>query len=153
MTRIVIMSDTHGFSEKAQFILMKAEAEGKIDAIIHCGDGFDDLQDLNVPLPPVYQCAGNCDFFNRSDVTYAFFGDKRIVITHGHRQHCKESLDALYAFGKCEKADIVCFGHTHHKHCEEHDGTLYINPGAGMYGGYAVMTIDNNGRIQVKQYS
>ena len=61
--RIVVLSDSHGFTGRLSTVLTVAEQSGPIDAILHLGDGYYDLKDLGVDLPPVYHVAGNCDHF------------------------------------------------------------------------------------------
>ena len=60
--RVLVVSDSHGMIGRLGNILMAAEAEGPLDAVIHLGDGYCDLDEFaQNGLPPRYQVAGNCD--------------------------------------------------------------------------------------------
>jgi predicted phosphodiesterase len=78
---------------------MMMEAEGPIDALIHLGDGYHDLADLGVPLPPVYQVAGNCDLFRSDTRMTVTLAGARLLLTHGHYQNVKQGRDQLPAGG------------------------------------------------------
>ncbi|MBQ6257699.1 MAG: metallophosphoesterase family protein, partial [Clostridia bacterium] len=69
--RVIVLSDSHGALGRMNTILTVAEQDGPTDAIIHLGDGYWDLQDLGVELPPVYQVAGNCDHFRNDTLGFA----------------------------------------------------------------------------------
>ena len=51
--RVIVLSDSHGSVGRLSTILTVAEQGGPIDAILHLGDGYWDLQDLGVDLQPV----------------------------------------------------------------------------------------------------
>ena len=150
--RIGVISDSHGYTGRLSTLLMMMEADGPLDALIHLGDGYHDLSDLGVPLPPLYQVAGNCDFF-RSDtqMTVALSG-ARLLLTHGHYQNVKQGRDQLFAAAQEAKVHAALYGHTHIQKMEWRNGLLLLNPGAAMNGCCALLTISPGGAIEAQLY-
>ena len=96
MTKLLILSDSHGGSDAIARIL-KVEREN-IDALIFLGDGLRDLELALTKYPRLrtYAVAGNCDFgaLEPYDGLAAF--DQVIVFyTHGHMYGVKYDLDTL----------------------------------------------------------
>jgi putative phosphoesterase len=54
---------------------------------------------------------------------------KCFLLTHGHKENVKVSLDKLKAISIQKKADIVLYGHTHIAHYEEYNGIKFLCPG------------------------
>ena len=146
--RVGVLSDSHGFTGRLSTILMVMEAGGPIDALIHLGDGYDDLRALEVPLPPVYQVAGNCDFFRSDTLDTVCLSGARLLLTHGHRQHVKEGLGDLMSLALRENVHAALIGHTHVQQCRWENGLLLLNPGAVTDGKFAVLTISRLGAIE-----
>ena len=150
--RVGVVSDSHGFTGRLSTLLMAMEAEGPIDALIHLGDGYHDLTDLGVMLPPIYQVAGNCDL-GRSDTRMLIeLSNARLLLTHGHYQHVKQERDTLFSVAMEEKVHAALYGHTHQQKMEWRSGILLLNPGSAMYGEYAILTINRLGAIDAKVY-
>lgn len=146
--RVGVVSDSHGFTGRLSALLMALEAEGPLDAILHLGDGYHDLGDLSVPLPPVYQVAGNCDM-GRTDVLEPIcLSGARLILTHGHLQHVRQGTEGLLSLALAEKAAAVLYGHTHVQKCEWKNGILLLNPGAAMDGRGAVLRINRLGAVE-----
>ena len=149
--RIGVLSDSHGFTGRLSTVLMVLEAEHKpLDALIHLGDGYYDLQDLGAELPPVYQVAGNCDHFCSDTLNIVTLSNARLLLTHGHYQHVKSGTDDLLALAISEKAHAALYGHTHCPKMEWKNGILLLNPGAAMDGKYAVLTINRPGAVEAE---
>ena len=148
--RVGVVSDSHGFTGRLNTVLMAMEAEQKIDALIHLGDGYYDLRDLGADLPPVYQVAGNCDHFRSDTLDIIILSCARILLTHGHNQHVKSGTDDLLAFAIQENVNAALYGHTHHPRMEWRNGILLLNPGAAMDGKYAVLNINRLGAIDAR---
>ncbi len=145
--RIGVLSDSHGSTGRLSTILMVMEQGGPIDALIHLGDGYYDLQDLNVPLPPVYQVAGNCDRFLSDALNIVTLSHARLLLTHGHYQHVREGTDDLFSLALEEKAHAALYGHTHCQQLAWRGGILLLNPGAVNDGKFAVLNISRLGAI------
>ena len=145
--RIVVVSDSHGATGRLSTILMVAEQAGPIGAILHLGDGYWDLKDLEVDLPPVYQVAGNCDHFRSDTLNFVTLSNAKILLTHGHYQHIKEGTDDLLRLAIEEKCHAALYGHTHVQTMKWENGILLLNPGAAQDGRYAVLNINHLGAI------
>ena len=145
--RVIAVSDSHGYTGRLSTVLFAAEQGGPIDAIIHLGDGYYDLRDLKVDLPPVYQVAGNCDRFASGTLDYVTLGGAKILLTHGHFQHVKEGTDDLLELAMEEKCRAALYGHTHYQKMEWRNGILILNPGAVTDGKYAVLNITPLGAV------
>ena len=145
--RLIVVSDSHGATGRLSTILTVAEQAGPIDAIIHLGDGYYDLRDLEVDLPPVYQVAGNCDLFRSDTLDFVTLSNARILLTHGHYQHVREGTDDLLSLALEEKCNAALYGHTHYQKMEWRNGVLILNPGAVNDGKYAVLNINRLGAI------
>lgn len=151
--RVIVVSDSHGATGRLSTILTVAEQAGPIDAIIHLGDGYYDLRDLEVDLPPVYQVAGNCDLFRSDTLDFVTLSNARILLTHGHYQHVREGTDDLLSLALEEKCNAALYGHTHYQKMEWRNGVLILNPGAVNDGKYAVLNINRLGAIDPELHS
>ncbi len=146
--RVGVLSDSHASTGRLSTILMVMELGGPIDALIHLGDGYNDLDGLNITMP-LYQVAGNCDFsWKRATMDIVSLSGARVLLTHGHRQHVKEGLDDLMDLALREKVHAALFGHTHCPCCRWENGILLLNPGAVTDGKYAVLHINRLGAIE-----
>lgn len=123
------------------------------DTVIHLGDHDYDAELIGREFPqlPLIRVRGNCDGWSDTPLTLTIvLGGVRFFLCHGHTYGVKGGLlRAVYA-AKENKADILCFGHTHEPLLDETDEeTILLNPGSCGYGwrpSYAVLTIDG-GRI------
>lgn len=145
--RIVVVSDSHGAAGRLSTILTVAEQAGPIDAIIHLGDGYWDLRELNTDLPPVYQVAGNCDPFRSDTLDFVTLSGAKLLLTHGHYQHVREGTDDLLALAIDNQCHAALYGHTHIQKMSWQNGILLLNPGAVNDGKYAVLRINRFGAI------
>lgn len=150
--RIGVVSDSHGATGRLGTLLMKIEAEGPIDALIHLGDGYYDLHDLNAALPPVYQVAGNCDRGRSDTLNIITLSGARILLTHGHYQHVKEGTDDLLELAMEEHCAAALYGHTHVQKMAWRNGILLLNPGPATAGQYAILNINPSGAVDPKLY-
>ena len=148
MTKLLVLSDSHGGRAAIERVLMKESKN--IDALIFLGDGLRDLE-LALTLYPklrAYSVAGNCDYGARepSDGLAAFDGVV-IFYTHGHMYGVKYDLDTLADAASARGAEVALFGHTHIPHAEARSGVFLFNPGScgRCYTGpdtYGILTLD-----------
>ncbi len=101
MTKLLVLSDSHGGRAAIERVLMKESKS--IDALIFLGHGLRDLE-LALTLYPklrAYSVAGNCDYgaLEPTDGLAAFDGVV-IFYNHGHMYGVKYDLDTL--------ADAAC---------------------------------------------
>jgi hypothetical protein len=155
--KILVVSDTHGETDRL-FDVLKS-VKGHISAVIHAGDYEGDAAEIVKKYPdlPVYAVCGNCDYGKiMPPVKLIELGSKRIFITHGHRYDVNYSLMKLAYTAMQNEADIAVFGHTHIPLVEKYEGLTIVNPGSlsrprgGSKNSYAVIDIDDNGKIDIK---
>ena len=114
MTKLLVLSDSHGGRAAIERVLMKESKN--IDALIFLGDGLRDLE-LALTLYPklrAYSVAGNCDYgaLEPTDGLAAFDG---VVIFLHSRPYVRRKIRSGYA-GRCRicpGAEVALFGHTH----------------------------------------
>ena len=126
MSRIAVVSDSHGDIENIGFFLDRL---GQVDALYHLGDHAEDAAALSSRLNcGCIAVRGKCDPFSSAPLTYTVsWHNHRILLLHGHTAFGRLSL--LYA-AKQENADAVLFGHSHVPSIETVDGVLMLNPGS-----------------------
>lgn len=150
MKRIGVVSDSHGDSGHLQQALMKMEAGGRLDCLIHCGDGGRDAVPLTGNIMQTVIVRGNCDGWGcpYEESMCLPIGKATFFVTHGHRYGVKSDLSLLADTAVAKGAQVVCFGHTHIPFCEYRQGILLINPGSCAYTGRcAVITVDDRGEV------
>ena len=128
--RILVLSDTHGDFNS---MLSAVDAQKNAEVIIHCGDGTAPLDSLTEKFTDtkIIAVRGNCDFGAKyPDVQNVEVGGKKIFVTHGHLFQVKFTPYNLICAARENKADIVCFGHTHCAMNEYEDGLYIMNPGS-----------------------
>jgi putative phosphoesterase len=146
--RILVISDTHG----NQAALFRAhEAAGRIDAVIHLGDGEADAALLStIENIPVLRIAGNCDLGSTAPRELVCeWNSVRLLLCHGDRYGVKAGLTRLIQRGHATEADAVLYGHTHNARVEESGGLWLINPGTMTYPApvhsYAILELTTDG--------
>ena len=128
--KVLICSDSHTRLDYFQKVM---ELE-KPELVIFAGDHSTDALDISLVYEeiPFKIVRGNTDFSDRKTEDELKFeiNGKKILLTHGHLQWVKSSLNELEIRAKEEEVDICIFGHTHRELEIEKDGILYLNPGA-----------------------
>ena len=147
--RILVLSDTHGDFNS---MLRAIDAQKNAEVIIHCGDGKAQVDALAEKFPDkkIIAVRGNCDFGAKyPDVQNVEVGGKKIFVTHGHLFQVKFTPYNLICAARENKADIVCFGHTHCAMNEYEDGLYIMNPGSchGYGASYGYIDITDKGGI------
>ncbi|GIO27744.1 metallophosphoesterase [Ornithinibacillus bavariensis] len=125
MTKVVIMSDSHGLTNE----IVTIKEREKADYMIHCGDS--ELSEEALELENVITVAGNCDFYGRFPNEQKIeIGGLLFFVVHGHLHQVKSSLMSLSYRAEEESADVVCFGHSHIAGAEKVGDKLFLNPGS-----------------------
>lgn len=149
--KLLVLSDSH-----AALSFMRRCIDGvQPDAVIHLGDHYDDGAAMAEEYSriPFYQVPGNCDahrcFIPDPETRLEILGGVRILMTHGHRHHVKQTLLRLLADARASRAALVLFGHTHSPYCQrEEDGLWVLNPGScGYFGGSAGLVEIRGGEV------
>ena len=110
--KIAVFSDTHRSIDGA----IGAIRRHNPNLIIHLGDHYQDAQKIHMEFPyiPMECVPGNCDYVpDEKAVKQLNIMGVTIIITHGHHQRVKETLNGLWNLAYYAEADIVLFGHTH----------------------------------------
>jgi uncharacterized protein len=127
MSKVLILSDSHGLT--TELLHIKEKHEDEVDILLHCGDS--ELRADNPALEGFIVVRGNCDIdedFPEDSVQTV--GNRRMMITHGHLYRVKSSLTSLSYRAQELNAQIVCFGHSHILGAEMLNGILFLNPGS-----------------------
>ena len=85
MTKLLVLSDSHGARDAIKRILNKEQ--NNVDAVIFLGDGLRDLEQALAFFPHlrVYSVAGNCDYGALEPLDgLAGFDQTVVFYTHGH---------------------------------------------------------------------
>jgi putative phosphoesterase len=127
--KFLIISDTHRNLAHAGEIVAAAE---DVDCIVHLGDMSDDAHALSRLIKrEIISVNGNCDF-DFSDKNYKILETEcgRILLLHGHREHVKSGLLALYYRAVELGCTAAFFGHTHVAGVHAQNGVTFVNPGS-----------------------
>ncbi|MFC2948581.1 metallophosphoesterase [Virgibacillus sediminis] len=154
MTRVLILSDSHGLTEE----LVEIKERHTVDYMIHCGDS-----ELEMDAPEMerfYMVGGNTDMDNRfpEELTLTFNG-LTFFIAHGHRHNVKGNIMTIAYRAEEENARVICFGHTHLAGAEKLGSQLLINPGSirlprnRSEKTYAIMEWESSEEIEVTFYT
>ena len=139
--KILVLSDSHGELRYMQ----RAVALEQPDVVVHLGDCSPDCERLRACFPKLtmYSLPGNCDGATKlAPVVTASIGGKRFLMTHGHRHNVKFGLIRLALDGEAQEADVVLYGHTHVRLCEQRGRMWMLNPGSCRARlSYGVVTI------------
>ena len=145
MKKMLILSDSHGRAEKTEDIIL---GEKDIDIIVHLGDGSRDISQTSPAVggKALYQCRGNCDYYDPDAAADILIRCENILVmgVHGDKYGVKQGLTRLSFAARSKKAGLCLFGHTHLPFCEEDSGIIFLNPGSAACGKYAVVTVDGD---------
>ncbi len=122
MTKIIVLSDTHG---NHQLLRKPFAQESDYDMIIHLGDNYEDMQDnydlyegaILMRVPGIFHARyhdGSLPAILHVDVD-----GWNIGMVHHLADYFKQKV----------QGDIVLYGHTHHGGISGEDGIVYANPG------------------------
>jgi len=129
-----------------------------IDAVVHLGDGWDEIHDIMRAYPniPLYAVTGNCDYGSGPSSLTFHFAAKKFLITHGHKFNVKSGYLRLSLWAQENEADVCMFGHTHVPELFYSGRTLMLNPGSvgfprGEYGSsYGIVDVSDTGLVEAR---
>ncbi len=151
MTRLLVVSDSHGASWKLSDAL---EFNPGARWVFHLGDGEDEADNYLSYLPGKLICRvrGNGDSpYGPALSDVVTIEGVTVYACHGHMEGVKRSLDRLAFTAKSKGASLALFGHTHEPFFGEKNGVLLFNPGSLFSGSYGVIDVDK-GEITAKHY-
>lgn len=141
--KALVVSDSHGRADRLEKAVLQA---GRIDLLIHCGDGSHDVERVRHSVPCILQVRGNCDW--GSSLPALRLTEEqgvRIMVSHGHEYGVKTGYQRIVYAAREKEAQVICFGHTHVPLISRQGGLLLINPGA-LYAQdaiFSILTIEN----------
>ena len=134
MRRIGVISDTHHDRGQMEFALMKMEAEGRLDCLIHCGDVAGDVDFIGGNILQVVAVRGNCDgWMSEAPLDRELnIAGINFFITHGHRYDIRWDLTMLEDRARELGVDVIFFGHSHRPAILQfpESGLTCYNPGS-----------------------
>lgn len=151
--RILVISDTHGKTDRVFDVYKKLAAEAPIDMLVHCGDYYADAREIQARLGvPMVAVKGNCDGcfdFEAYSILETECGD--ILVAHGHMEDVGFSMQKLYYKALEQGCVGAFFGHTHRSVFVETGGVYLLNPGSlslprdGSGGTFALVVTSTDG--------
>ncbi len=155
MTKLIILSDSHGDADSIRRVLAQ---EKTIGAVIYLGDGIRDMEAAMEDHPGLryYLVGGNCDFHSfYPREALAPFEKSILYYTHGHIHGVKYDVTTLARAAKARGAKIALFGHTHKPLLQELEGITLFNPGScgRCYTGdntYGVLTLEDGALVSAE---
>ncbi|MCL2499616.1 MAG: metallophosphoesterase [Defluviitaleaceae bacterium] len=146
--RILVISDSHGQSERVKSLLVKYADE--VHAVLHLGDLDRDLlkHEGSTELR-LLAVAGNCDnTLSSPHERLLTLGRRKILMVHGNQYIVNQNTDRLACRALEQEADICLFGHTHIAETFTDGNVFYMNPGSitnprdDKNPSYGLLTID-----------
>jgi putative phosphoesterase len=153
----LVLADTHGDLKPLKKVLRSHM--GRVDAVIHLGDGIDDLDRLRaggMAIIPWEAVRGNADGFSSAPLIKIIdAGENKIMLVHGHLMGVQEGCGRVVDAARSAGADAVFFGHTHRAFWEEYSGIIALCPGSlsrpgdGDSGSYAIVRAGHRGDFDI----
>ena len=131
--RILVFSDTHGNTAP----MLHAVETHSPDMVLHLGDYARDADDLRERFPAldIRSVRGNCDLISAAPTKQLLeLEGIRILMTHGHEQSVKFTLDSLLNTAHFSGAQLALFGHTHQAEYRNYGDLALLNPGSAGKG-------------------
>lgn len=141
--KILVFSDSHRSLSGMYYAIEQHEP----DQIIHLGDLQSDAEEVAHAYPKLPFCLvpGNCDGWSTLPLKKKInLQGTRILLSHGHIWGVKQGYDTAISDARAAHADILLFGHTHQRLCQQlEDGLWMLNPGAS-YSSYGLIELKDN---------
>lgn len=149
--RMIVTSDSHGRSGALFDIIEKHIDDAQLFVNLgDCNSGRD-LEDAKAYFGNrlnLICVSGNCDFAGNAPVEQVItFGEKKVILCHGHTYSVKFGLYDYQSRAKREGADIALYGHTHTPCVNYIEGIYYFNPGAVRDGIYGIVDVTKAGIV------
>ncbi|PKO14522.1 hypothetical protein CVU37_14375 [candidate division BRC1 bacterium HGW-BRC1-1] len=156
MTRIGLISDTHGYLNPKVLDLF-----AQVQYILHAGDvGEDHILDTLESMAPTFAVSGNTDGIPIVRRPLRFSGELggvRICMTHGHLLDSGDSNLSAYLMFQEDKPGVIVQGHTHIPQNKLISDVLFVNPGSASRSrsgaenpSVAILEIAVDGELTVK---
>lgn len=153
MTKVLILSDSHGLTDE----ITEIKERHQLKHMIHCGDSELDMDASE--LDGFLKVGGNTDYDVRfPEEQKSTINGLTFFVTHGHLHNVKANLMTVGYRAQEVNAQVICFGHTHIAGVEQIGKQLFINPGSIRLPRnhpektYAIMEFDSANDITVTFY-
>jgi uncharacterized protein len=124
--KMLITSDVHGDLQGLKDVIHRHK-----DISIHLNAGDMALDPKHYEPFHIITVKGNNDFgVDLPYIRILDIGGIKIMLSHGHLEHVKFSLDKLKLRAKLEGVALVIFGHTHERYLMVENNIMFVNPGA-----------------------
>jgi putative phosphoesterase len=155
LTRLLVVSDTHGEKRLLERIL--EQAAGGYDAVIHLGDGYRDALDFKKDIRELHLVAGNMDnVFDPAreipEILVIELEGVKVLLTHGHKFRVHSTTEELERYARLNGAALVLYGHTHEKELVTKDGIVFFNPGAAKHGFYGKIELEKGKPVKAEHF-
>ena len=113
VTRVLVVSDTHGKADLTAIASLAREA----DLLVHLGDGFADGQRLAAMQPtPIVQVTGNHDMpLTLVPEKVIHLQGWPILLVHGHQHGVKQGPERLSLHARERDCRLALHGHLHRR--------------------------------------
>ena len=145
--KFLVFSDSHEYTNGMDRAI---ESHKDIKHIIHCGDVEADVSYLEYVYGATHSiCAvcGNNDYAKENPFSRIIpVKGHRIYVSHGHKEHVKQTTYTIAQIASNEKCDVAIFGHTHTQYNETKNGFILLNPGSIGYfrHEYAILEVQKD---------
>ncbi|MBR3056552.1 MAG: YfcE family phosphodiesterase [Clostridiales bacterium] len=159
MKKYLVCSDIHEREDILRYVVMH---ESPLDGVIVAGDlqmethDIENLVRANNRRCDIYMVCGNCDRYTFTAaqlppiLAFPISETHRVFLTHGHLFPGRGDHTLMGETARQKNCDIVIYGHTHRAVDTTENGIRFINGGALMRGGYAILTVGDDESVDVK---
>ena len=153
LTRVLVISDTHGEIAKIEDVLKKES--GNYDICFHLGDRSWDMRPFRSSIERLVQVKGNieADMQGPTEFGYEYINSiegLRVMAAHGHQYSVHFTMSFIRKAAQKKNIGLVLYGHTHLKDYTEDEGIVYFNPGALKSSEYGFLCIDKGRVVQYR---
>ncbi|SNR96291.1 hypothetical protein SAMN04488503_2064 [Humidesulfovibrio mexicanus] len=152
--RLAVISDTHLSGPDEAFQTLYDAHLAPATFLLHCGDMVGASVYHYLCRHPRFLCVrGNCDHFELDhdlpltlsrELEIPGGGSLALGMAHGWGQR-----DSVWrrVFDALPGHRLLCYGHTHRRHWEQHQGVWLLNPGSVAEGSMALVDVAQDGTL------
>jgi hypothetical protein len=152
--RLAVISDSHSNGPDERISALYEEHLAPADVLLHCGDMAGASLYHYFSQHPHFLCVrGNCDHFSLDHelpltlsrtIELPGGGALKVGMAHGWGERGTVWKRVAETF---PGHDLICFGHTHRRLWEEHQGARLLNPGSLAEGSLALLDLAEDGTL------
>lgn len=152
--RLAVISDSHVAGPDERIHALYKEQLAPADVLLHCGDMVGASLYHYLAQHPRFLCVrGNCDTFSLDhdlpqtlsrELALPGGGALKVGMAHGWGERGSVWRRVAETFPGHQ---LICFGHTHRRLWEEHQGARLLNPGSLSEGSLALIDVAEDGSL------